>query len=95
MGSSNPKNVLGAICLARIRQYCPSSAAGRTIDEKRKWVGSLAVASKSGSRISRADKYARKGILDGPPGRHTGESGVIRFSSKLANENRRKRNRRN
>jgi len=73
MGGPNPKNVLGAICLARIRQYCPSSAAGRTIDEKRKWVGSLVVASKSGSRISRADKYARKGILDGAPGRHTGD----------------------
>jgi hypothetical protein len=73
MGGSNPKNVLGAICLARIRQCCPSSAAGRTIHEKGSAWGSLVVASKLGSRISRADKYARKGILDGAPGRHTGD----------------------
>jgi hypothetical protein len=41
------------------------------------------MASMSGWRISRPDKHVRERIFDGPPGRHTGRLGVIRFSSKV------------
>jgi hypothetical protein len=52
-----------------------AGVAGRTIDEKGKrvgsWVGGFEVGLPNVSR----NKYARKGILGGPPGRHTGGLG--------------------
>jgi hypothetical protein len=39
---------------------------------ERKWVGSWVGGFEFGLAISRADKYARKGILGGPPARHSG-----------------------